>query len=203
MENETPLVRVLGVGHLAAAVRLQLQHLRRHASDVDCWINSESAAPFLACSDFENTTLRRSLAERARADRSTLLFACLEGHRAKLGPLITPLSRDLLCSHYLTRSWDFSRTDTRHLFMRSTELPTHSPDTPKTHLALIGATFIVGELANLLLGRGEVTKIDSPTNLSECQPQAFPELHAGTLVATSTWPDHAHLPTRSWHPAGI
>jgi hypothetical protein len=203
MENGIPPVRVLGIGHLAAAVRVHLQQLRPFASHMDCWINSESAALFLACSDFENTALRRSLAARARADGTTLLFACLEGHRARLGPLITPLSRDTLCSHYLTRSWDFSRTDTRHRFVRIGELPPHLPDTTQTHLAQIGATFIIGELANLLLGFHDVTKIDSPTNLSQCPPQVFPETHPGTLVVSSAWREQSHLPTRTWHPTGI
>ena len=203
MENGSPPVRVLGIGHLAAAVRIQLHHLRPHASDMDRWINSESAALFLACSDFENTTLRRSLTERARADHSTLLFACLHGRSARLGPLITPLSQDFLCTHYLTQSWDFSRTHTRHPIVFPAELPTHSPDTAQIDLAQIGATFIIGELANLLLGAHDVTKIDSPPNFSQCRPPSPPYLHAGTLVATNAWQDQCRLPTKTWHPTGI
>ena len=208
MENGRPLVRVLGIGHLAAAIRLQLRHLRPRASDVDCWINSESAALFLACSDFENTSLRRSLAARARADRSTLLFACLHGHSASVGPLITSLSQETFSTHCLTRSWDFSRTDTRHRFVCPRELPLHPADMHQTYLAQIGATFVIGELANLLFGEPEsphdrVTKIDSPTNFSQCPSQAFPEIHAGTLVLSNDWQTRLHFPTRSWHPSGV
>ena len=198
METGLPLVRVLGTGHLAAAIRMKLHHLRHPASDVDCWINS--AAPFLACSDFENASLRRSLTERACADRTTLLFACLHGHSARVGPLITPLSRETLSSHYLTRSWDFGRTDTRHPSMCSHE------STHQFHLAQIGATFIIGELANLLYGEqtslyDRVIKIDSPMELAECLPQAFPEIHPGTLVLTDDWQSHLPFPTRVWHHA--
>ena len=193
---------MLGIGHLAAAIRVKLRHLRLHASDMERWISSETAALFLACSDFENTSLRRSLTERARTDRTTLLFACLQGHSARLGPLITPLSRETLSSHYLTRSWDFSRTHTRPPFLWPDD---SAANTHQVHLAQIGATFIIGELANVIHGDhtslyDRVTKIDSPTYLDEWSTQAFPEIHPGTLVATETWPDH-YFPTRVWHPA--
>jgi hypothetical protein len=165
---------------------------------MDCWINS--AAPFLACSDFENASLRRSLTEQARNDRTTLLFACLHGHSARVGPLITPLSQETLSSHYLTRSWDFSRTDTSHPFMCSHESPF------RLHLAQIGATFIIGELANLLYGEhtspyDRVIKIDSPTEWAGHSPQAFPDLHPGTLAMTDDWQSHLPFPTRVWHHA--
>ena len=199
MENGTSLVRVLGIGHLAAAVRLHLQHLRLPASHVDCWSNaagSERAALFLACSDFENITSRRALTERARADHSTILFACLRGRSARVGPLITPVMTDSSFAHHLTRSWDFSPETAR-------ELLSHSTDTRLTHLAQIGATFVIGELAKIMFG--QVTKIDSPTSyFSDWLSQGLPELHAGTMVATRDgWREAAHLPLRTWHPAGI
>ncbi|MEJ0038647.1 MAG: hypothetical protein WDO68_21655 [Gammaproteobacteria bacterium] len=189
METATTLVRVLGIGHLAAAVRVYLHHLRPPASDMDCWINSERAALFLACSDFENTPLRHSLTERARADRSTVLFACLHGRTARVGPLITPFPNETPYPHHLTRSWDFSPET-------SLQLPTHLTDTRQTHLAQIGASFIIGELAKILFDR--VTKIDPPPNSSA---RNFPELHSGTLVVTRTigWREACHLPPRIWH----
>jgi hypothetical protein len=195
MENGTSLVRVLGIGHLAAAVRLHLRHLRPPASDMDCLYNWKGAALFLACSDFENTAVRRSLTERARADHATLLFACLRGRTARVGPLITPVANDTPLAH-LTRSWDFSPDIC------------HSPqarlaDTRVTHLAQIGATYVIGELAKILFGR--VTKIDSPTGyFREGLPQGLPEVYAGTLVAgRDDWREVAHLPVRTWHPAEI
>jgi hypothetical protein len=195
MENS--LVRVLGVGHLAAAVRVRLQHVRRFAPHMDRQGNSERAALFLACSDFENASLRRSLTERARADHAALLFACLCGRAARVGPLITPVASAIPFAHHLTRSWDFSPT--------TSGLPqTHSPDTTLTHLAQIGATFVTGELAKILFNR--VTKIDSPdnTHLSDWLPQGLPEVSGGTLVVeTEDWKDVAHLPPRVWHPAEI
>jgi hypothetical protein len=187
------------MGHLAAAVRIRLRYLRLPASDMDWWINTEPAALFLACSDFENTSFRRALIERARRDHATLLFACLKGHTARVGPLITPVANEIPVAHHLTRSWDFSPEIAHHTF------PAQHTDKHLTHLAQIGATFVVGELANLLCAR--VTKIDSPhTNSSDLPPQGLPEVNAGTLVATDVasekdWRQLAHLPTRTWHPA--
>jgi hypothetical protein len=198
MENGNSFVRVLGIGHLAAAVRLHLQHLRLRASHVDCWSNaagSERAALFLACSDFENITSRRALTERALADHSTILFACLRGRSARVGPLITPVATDSSFSHHLTRSWDFSPETACHPL-------SHSTDTRLTHLAQIGATFVIGELAKVLFDR--VTKIDPPLYFGMCVSQGFPEVDAGTLVASrDDWREAAHLPPRTWHPATI
>jgi hypothetical protein len=196
MENGSSLVRVLGIGHFAAAVRVHLQHVRLFASHMDCQYNSERAALFLACSDFENSVVRRSLAERARADHATLLFACLTGRTARVGPLITPVATDNSFAHHLTRSWDFSP---------ATFVPhqTHATDARQIHLAQIGATFVIGELAKIMFGH--VTKIDSPTSyFGEGLSQGLPEVHAGTMVAgRDDWREAAHLPVRTWHPAEI
>ena len=195
-------MRVLGIGHLAAAVRLHLHHLRLPASHMDCWSNSaassERAALFLACSDFENITSRRALTERARADHSTILFACLRGRSTRVGPLITPVLTDSPFSpfaHHLTRSWDFSPET-------AFDPPSHSTDTRLTHLAQIGATYVIGELAKFLLDR--VTKIDAPPSFDMSLGQGFPEVNAGTLVVGhDDWREAAHLPPRTWHPATI
>jgi len=197
MEYTTSFVHVLGIGHLAAAVRVRLRHVSFPVSHMDCTGNSERAALFLACSDFENTLSRRALVERARADRATLLFACLRGRTAKVGPLISPVMTHISFAHHLTRSWDFSpATLPAH--------PAHSYDRAKIYLAQIGATYIVGELAKIMLG--EVTKIDSPnaTDFSGGWLQGLPEGHAGTLGAGfDDWRELAHLPPRIWHPAEI
>ena len=189
-------MRVLGIGHLAAAVRVHLHHVRLFASHMDCQYNSERAALFLACSDFENSVVRRSLTERARADHSTILFACLSGRTARVGPLITPVATDISLAHHLTRSWDFSP---------ATFVPhqTRSTDTRLTHLAQIGATLVVGELAKIMFGR--VTKIDSPTShFGDWLSQGLPEVVAGTMVVRrEDWREAAHLPVRTWHPAQI
>jgi hypothetical protein len=188
---------VLGIGHLAAAVRVRLQHVSFPVSHVDCSGNSERAALFLACSDFENTHLRRALTERVRADHATLLFACLRGRTARVGPLITPVATDISFAHHLTRSWDFSPASfTAH--------PTHSSDTPQTYLAQIGATFVVGELAKIMFG--QVTKFDSPNggDVGGGVGRGLPEGWVGTLVVgREDWREVACLATRTWHPAKI
>jgi hypothetical protein len=197
MESATSFVRVLGIGHLAAAVRVRLQHVSFPVSHMDCRGNSERAALFLACSDFENTHLRRSLTERARADHATLLFACLRGRTARVGPLITPVTTSISFAHHLTRSWDFSPA-------KFVAHPTLSPDMRQIDLAQNGATFVIGELAKIMFG--QVTKIDSPTvtDFDEGWIQGLPEVCGGTLVVgREDWREVAHLPMRSWHPAHI
>lgn len=192
MENGASFVRVLGIGHLAAAVRVRLQHLRLYASDMDCCINSERAALFLACSDFENTSSRRALTALTRADHTTILFACLRGRSARVGPLVTPLPTDSPFPHHLTRSWDFSPETARQPY-------SHPGDTRLTHLAQIGATFVIGELAKFLSHR--VTKNDPPTRFGIYPAQGFPDVDAGTLVASfEGWREAGRLPVRSWHP---
>lgn len=190
-------MRVLGIGHLAAAIRVQLQHMRRPASNMDYWIrsstDSERAALFLACSDFENISSRRALTERAKADHTTILFACLRGRSARVGPLITPVATESPFAYHLTRTWDFSpETDYEPL--------SHLTDTRVTHLAQIGATFVIGELAKFFFDR--VSKIDAPHCVG--MYQGFPEVDAGTLVVChDDWQETARLPARTWHPAGI
>jgi hypothetical protein len=185
MDYAHSLVCVLGAGRLAAAVRVRLRQMMPPAPDVDCDNNWNAPALFLACSDFENTALRRALGDRARVDRSELLFASLLGNSARVGPLITSYSRENLSSRHLTRSWDFSRSDIRNNDSEwSGALLTHTADRV-THLAQIGAMFVVRELTNLLFGAEgtrlveRVTKIDSPTDFCQMAAQGLPEVAEG------------------------
>jgi hypothetical protein len=222
MEYGSSHVCVLGIGHLAAAVRVRLRHLTPLVCDPDCNINLERPALFLACSDFENTSLRRALGERARKDRCAIVFACLVGDSVRVGPLISSCSQHKSTSRYLTRSWDFSRRDTSMFFARGGEWVAHSADTRGTHMAQIGATFVVGELAKVLsdlrrsLPVARVTKNDAPTNFSEWvfargsaddggsdDDPSFVAMTDGTLVAVDGWQEVCGFPARTWHPGGI
>ena len=207
------------MGHLAAAVRVRLRHLTPLVCDPDCNINLERPALFLACSDFENTSLRRALGERARKDCCAVLFACLVGDSVRVGPLISSCPQHKSTSRYLTRSWDFSRRDTSVLFARGGEWAARSADTRGTHMAQIGATFVVGELAKVLsdlrrsLPAARVTKNDAPTNFSQwASPSngggsedapSFVAMTDGTLVAVDGWREVCGFPERTWHPGGI
>ena len=63
-------VQVLGIGHLAAAVRVELA--RRG-------LRGEGAAPIVvACSDFENPPSFKEAHSRALGEGSRIVFACLE-----------------------------------------------------------------------------------------------------------------------------
>jgi hypothetical protein len=220
MEYGSSLVRVLGVGHLAAAVRVRLGHLRPCASEMDCENNHERPALFLACSDFENACLRRTLSERARDDRCSVLFACLLGDSVRVGPLATPCSLQKFSAHYLTRSWDFSPGDARGLLVPPGEWVTHTADIRMTRMAQIGATCVVGELAKLLSVAGRtrlierVAENDSPAYFGEWDlggdlpgvgsGRSFVARLDGTVVATDdAWREVCRVPARVWHPAGV
>ena len=215
MEYGSSLVCVLGVGHLAAAVRVQLRQLSLRARDVDCDINRDRPALFLACSDFENTWLRRSLGKRVREDRSNVLFACLVGNSVRVGPLVTSSAKHKFSARHLTRSWDFSRRDSR-VVVHTGDWVARAADMRATRMAQNGATLVVGELAKLFDAQeaalvGRVTEIDAPTDLSEWEwlPEvggggSYETIDGGTLVAADdTWREVCRLPARTWHPVGI
>ena len=200
MENGNFPVCVLGIGHLAAAVRVGLYRARSAA--LDDWKSCEAASPlFLACSDFENTALRFSLARRAQKDGANILFACVSGPRFSVGPLV---------SNYLTRSWDFSLEHSSDEF-----LCVSSPhvDTGVTQVAQIGATLLIRELAKIRLGErigatGErVAKIDSPSGEVGCERESD-RCEADcdeTFVAGGVrWNVGRRVRMeRAWHPTGL
>ena len=205
------------MGHLAAAVRVRLLQLGPCAPDADCEINWEGPALFLACSDFENACLRRALSRRVWEDRSNVLFACLTGNSVRIGPLVTSSPQHKFIARYLTRSWDFSRSDSCVALVPQEEWVTHAADIRVTRLAQNGATFVVGELAKLLFGAqgarlvGRVAENDSPTDFGgwEWLPEVgggglFLAIGDGALVATDdTWREVGRVPVRTWHPVGL
>jgi hypothetical protein len=81
-------VQVLGIGHLAAAVRVQLRAaLGEHAADFE---NDSSDALLLACSDFPNTASFRDANARALAAGGRIAFAVLTPAALRLGPVVEP-----------------------------------------------------------------------------------------------------------------
>jgi hypothetical protein len=211
MEYGSSLVCVLGMGHLAAAVRVRLRQLMPRAPDAVCDINPEHPALFLACSDFENASLRRALGKRVQEDRCGVLFACLLGHSVRVGPFICRSPQHKISARHLTRSWDFSPSDVRDAFVHPAEWVTRIADARVTRMAQIGATCVVSELAKLLPRIQRVTENDSPTDF--CQWRWLPEVGGagsfeaaadGTLVALDdTWREVCGLPVRTWHPVGL
>ncbi len=160
-------VCVLGAGHLAAAVRTQLR-LAGAPAVGGCESRISCPPLFLACSDFENAAHRVELARRARADGASVLFASLSGQRVRVGPLFTTHVKKLSLPSYLTRSWDFSLSDSLFTSARRRDVLSPYVDIGVTRVAQIGATLVVGELAKICAG-GEgtadeerVAEIDSP-----------------------------------------
>jgi hypothetical protein len=81
-------VQVLGIGHLAAAVRVQLRAaLCAHEAEFE---NDSSEILLLACSDFPNTASFRDANARTLACGGRILFAALTPAALRLGPVVEP-----------------------------------------------------------------------------------------------------------------
>lgn len=81
-------VQVLGIGHLAAAVRVQLRAAL--GAGRAGFENDSSEMPVLACSDFPNTASFRDANSRALACRGRIAFAALAPSALRLGPVVEP-----------------------------------------------------------------------------------------------------------------
>jgi hypothetical protein len=207
MEINNRSVCVLGAGHLAAAVRVQL---RQAGSSAVC-DDERPPALFLACSDFDNTSLRLALARRIGADRASVLFACLNGRRVRVGPVVTTHVKKLYVPSYLTRSWDFSLGDRVFRSTSARDASTPYVDIGVTQVAQIGATLVVGELAKIWggdegipQGKG-VAEIDSPTDESEWEwaSDVSRSKCDETFVAGDVPWRAVCRSEQTWHPAGI
>jgi hypothetical protein len=135
MDINTGCVHVLGTGHLAAAVRVQLrfgwrpERLTRQRGTVggpsgdvwwsprdrvstggDCEHTCGASGLFLACADFECAPSFADANRRALAARSPLLFACLAERAVKVGPWVVPFETACFECHPAQR-WDFSPSE--------------------------------------------------------------------------------------------
>jgi hypothetical protein len=160
---------VLGVGHLAAAVRTRLPEI---ASPLD----NDGASPHarhlvLACSDYACTSSFADANRRALASHSPILFARLAAWSVELGPLVVPLESPCFeCQS--SQRWDFSLNNefvapTCDCVSRAPRA-TLNPDTRLKSVARFGAELVTRELIYLRLGApdarlvGRVAKFDPP-----------------------------------------
>ena len=187
-------ISVLGVGHLAAAVRMQLA--LRGSSAEDDSTTAHATRLVLACSDYLCTSSFADANRRALAARSPILFAWISACRVELGPLVVPLESPCFeCQP--TRRWDFSlNNEFAELAFDVVSLApraTLNPDTRLKSVAQFGAAVLTHSVNPLRLGAlwprliGRVAKFDPPCTHPE--------------VATLTWaPD---CPVCGGPPRGI
>ncbi len=203
---------VLGIGHLAAAVRVQLRQAALLAAG-DVALASADAALFLACSDSENASQCAALGERVRADRGNVLFACLTMGSVRVGPLVAARVRGNFPSQHLTQSWDLSLSNTQGAFVPASNALTPVADTRGTRVAQIGATVVIRELENILRGAGglrlaeRVAEKNPPSRGSEISGFEAPNCFSNKMLVASAGADCATLrrppPLRVWHPAAL
>jgi len=228
---------VLGAGAFAAAVRSRLRVLAHtggrtslfeHAASDDMTSLSFEPALFVACSDFENSTLWPSLADRVRADHCSILFSCLTQFGVRVGPLVASGALANFPSRYLTQSWDFSLYDTRETSAPNCSMLTSIADRRTTRVAQNGATVLIGELAKVMRRRREnrpgegVAENDSASEEGDGMVADVVTGGNGTIVASgygrgglvtssvgaaarlARWGERrAGCGWRVWHPGGI
>lgn len=176
-------VFVLGAGRLAAAVRVHLRSSSNTRASLHRDTCDSASALFVACSDFENATLRASLTRRAADDGAQVLFASLADRTLRVGPFISSRGLRNPVATYLTRSWDFSRMNNRRSsalvapdasFVALREWMSPQVDVGVTQVAQIGASLVVGELAKISRMTGDpsldrgVAEIDPPLLEGQC-----------------------------------
>lgn len=153
---------VLGIGHFAAAVRVQLRALGLDlATDFDIGMHDV----LLACSDYQCTSSFADANRRAIHARTPILFSWITQGRVEIGPLVVPLQSPCFeCQ--LTRIWDFSLDDLLYTPVSDGPRATLNPDTHLRDVARFGAHLVVSELRSLQLGAtsprlvGRVAKFD-------------------------------------------
>jgi bacteriocin biosynthesis cyclodehydratase domain-containing protein len=156
---------VLGVGHLAAAVRVQLR-LFGLLPPGHCEGAPGTRRVLLACSDYVSTSSFGDANRRAVDDHCAILFAWLAEGGVGVGPLVIPLESPCFeCQP--ARMRDLSLDDTTPYFVFGPPRATLNPDTHLRSIAQFGALLVARELCRLRSGApkclvGRVAKFDPP-----------------------------------------
>lgn len=171
MDMRAPEIYVLGIGHLAAAVRVQLS-LFGLLPNRNCVDAHDTTRIVLACSDYVSTSSFADVNRRAIDDRWPILFAWISDERIELGPLVVPLESPCFeCQP--ARIWDFSLNEITRRVVSSAPRTTLNPDTRLKSVAHLGALLVARELTALRLGApesrlvGHVVKFDPPCVVPE------------------------------------
>jgi hypothetical protein len=157
---------VLGVGHLAAAVRVQLP-LFGLAAAGDFEEARRVRRVILACSDYASASSFADANRRAVCDGCAILFAWISSGRIEVGPLVVPLESPCFeCQ--VARRWDFSLSHATPCLKPTTAGPALNPDTRLKSVAHFGALLVAREASALRFGAqdarlvGRVAKFDPP-----------------------------------------
>ena len=168
MENGELNPVVLGVGHLAAAARVQLRAFGLVPSgSADCSANAPHL--LLACSDYANASSFADLNRRAVGQRTRVLFAHLAGERVRVGPLVIPFESPCF-ECYLARRWDFSLGDNVCRFVTREACPTFELQNRARVMAQFGAVVVAREVWGIRFGArcgqliGRVAENDPPSS---------------------------------------
>jgi bacteriocin biosynthesis cyclodehydratase domain-containing protein len=156
---------VLGIGHLAAAVRVQLPLFGLAPCEPEEPCGARRVV--LACSDYVSTSSFADANRRAVREGCAILFAWISGGRIEVGPLVVPLESPCFECR-AARRWDFSLRDATACFAFATPGTALNPDTRLKSVAHFGALLVAREVAGFRFGArdarliGRVAKFDPP-----------------------------------------
>jgi len=174
---------VLGIGHLAAAVRLRL--LSEWAAPEGDFEPAPAAhTVFIACSDHDCALSFAAVTRLASNARSSVLFAWISEGLIKIGPLEGAAGTSCSDSRPSQRC-DFSLSDAASNVVAMCSHVMRNPDMRLKSLARFGATLVVRELAGLQFGPGgrlvgRVAKFGAP-------PMRLPGLAGPSGGSVSGW----------------
>jgi len=159
---------VLGVGHFAAAARVQLRAFGLVPSgSANCSANAPHL--LLACSDYANASSFADLNRRAVGQRTRVLFAHLAGERVRVGPLVIPFESPCF-ECYLARRLDFSLSDDLCQFVTGEGCPTFEFQNRARVMAQFAALVVAREVWGIRSGArcghlvGRVAENDPPSS---------------------------------------
>jgi hypothetical protein len=136
---------VLGIGHLAAAVRVQLRMY--DISPVEECVARENPHVLVACSDHECASTFANLCSLIAHERSLALLAWITNLNVRL--VVSPGSILCRCVFMSSARYDFSLSDSACIFRSTPTQLTLNPDTCTRHLARFAAPLIARELCTL------------------------------------------------------
>jgi hypothetical protein len=105
---------VIGIGHLAAAMRVQLRACEL-SKEGDLDGSNETTAVLIACSDYESASSLADVGLCAADPQPVIFLAWLSAKGVSVAPLVVPLETS--CKSTLARRWDFSLSDTTCRFV--------------------------------------------------------------------------------------
>jgi bacteriocin biosynthesis cyclodehydratase domain-containing protein len=158
-------VYVIGVGHLAAAVRAELTNLSLYVGE-DCEPLVPGPPLIVACSDYEHVDSFRDTNSRAIQEHSPVLFACIADPVVRIGPCVVPQETACFeCYYHRLRANLTFRDEFDGWVAHNAALETCGADSRAHVHARLAAALVAGQVINFLYGITHHCLLDSIVEL--------------------------------------